>query len=122
MKSLGDGLTVQMADIARASFQPEAVVVKVESGQPKTLKRLRKDFLSDRNTNFKKDGSPISAATLHAYDLVTQEFLDIVKQTQASKITKQDLKGWVANFVSGYATTRSALSMCCSPASCDFVA
>jgi integrase len=63
--------------------------------QPKTLEEFRTEFLRDKETTFKKDGTPQDSETIRCYGLATREFLDIVKRTQPDQITKQDMKDWI---------------------------
>jgi integrase/recombinase XerD len=63
--------------------------------QPKTLGELRDAFLHDKQTTFKKDGSPLDPDTISSYEKVTREFLDIVKHNLPSEITRQDLRDWI---------------------------
>lgn len=69
---------------------------KPSPARPKTLEQHREAFLHDKRTTFKKDGSPLDADTIRSYELVTREFLGIVKRTQPTQITKQDLKDWIS--------------------------
>ena len=69
---------------------------KPSPAAPKTLEQHREAFLHDKRTTFKKDGSPLDTDTVRSYELVTREFLDIVKRTQPTQITKQDLKDWIS--------------------------
>ena len=77
------------AKAAAAPPKPSPVISK-------TLKQQRDAFLHDRRTTFKKDGSPLAADTIRSYELVTREFLDTIERSQATQITKQDLKDWIA--------------------------
>lgn len=68
----------------------------VFSVHPQTLEEMRTAFLHDKVTTFKKDGTPLDLDTIRSYKLVSREFLDTVKRTQAAHITKQDMKDWIA--------------------------
>jgi hypothetical protein len=61
---------------------------------PKSLEELRGAFLHDRRTTRKRDGSPLDPDTIRSYELVTREFLEVIKRKLPSEITKQDLKDW----------------------------
>jgi integrase/recombinase XerD len=63
---------------------------------PQTLLELREAFLRDKKTTFKKDGSPLDPDTIHGYEIVTQEFIEIIGRKMPKQITKQDLKLWIA--------------------------
>jgi hypothetical protein len=68
---------------------------KPSPATPKTLEDYRTAFLHDRRTTRKRDGSSLDPGTIRSYELVTREFLDTIKRTQPSQITKQDLKDWM---------------------------
>jgi integrase len=44
----------------------------------------------------RREGSLLDPDTIRSYELVTREFLDIIKRKLPSEITKQDLKDWMA--------------------------
>jgi Phage integrase family len=63
---------------------------------PLTLEQQREAFIRDKKTTFKKDGTPLDKDTIRTYEVVTEEFIKIVKWRFATEVTKQDLKDWIA--------------------------
>jgi hypothetical protein len=93
-------MTFEQALIHRAKkevevLQEPCVEVEEQSVPPKTLEEWRTEFLHDKNSTLKKDGSPLDTDTIHSYELLTREFLDIVKRTQPGQIVKQDMRDWI---------------------------
>ncbi len=93
-------MTFERALIHRAKKEAEvlqepSVEAAVKLVAPKTLEELRTEFLHDKNTTLKKDGTPLDADTIHSYEVLTREFLDIVKRTQPGQIVKQDMRDWI---------------------------
>jgi len=68
---------------------------KPSPAAPKSLEELRTAFIHDKSTTIKKDGTRLDDDTLTSYERVTREFLDTIKRTIPSDITKQDLKDWM---------------------------
>jgi integrase/recombinase XerD len=68
---------------------------KPSPSAPKPLEQLRTAFIHDKSTTIKKDGTRLDDDTLSSYARVTREFLDTIKRTMPSDITKQDLKDWM---------------------------
>jgi hypothetical protein len=84
------GVGIQAACQARSQKEQEMLLPsreseaqpKPSSATPKSLDELRTAFIRDKNTTFKKDGSPLDPATIRSYENVAREFLDIVKRTK----------------------------------------
>jgi integrase len=99
-KTLPRGIGLKMAQMACASFEPPTVKEAKEEEQentakPQNLAAMRSAFLLDKNTTFKKDGTPLDADTIHSYELVTAEFIKVTGRTKAGQITKQDMRNWI---------------------------
>jgi len=99
-KTLPRGIGLKMAQMACASFEPPTVKEAKEGEQENTAKpqnfaAMRSAFLLDKNTTFKKDGTPLDADTIHSYELVTAEFIKVTGRTKAGQITKQDMRNWI---------------------------
>jgi integrase len=93
-------MTFEQALLQRAKkevtiLQEPSVEAAVKPVAPKTLEEWRTEFLHDKNTTLKKDGTPLDTDTIHSYELLTREFLDIVKRTQPGQIVKQDMRDWI---------------------------
>jgi integrase len=96
VKSLKGTMGLKLARIACASFEPPVEnIPAAEPPRPKTLDDYRIEFLHDKSTTFKKDGTPLDTETIRSYELVTREFIDIIKRTQPTQITKKDLRNWI---------------------------
>jgi integrase len=101
---LSVGTDIQAACQARSQKEQEMLLLsqgskaqpKPSPATPKSLEELRAAFIRDKNTTFKKDGSPLDPDTIRSYENVTREFVDIIHRTLPSEITKQDLKDWIA--------------------------
>jgi len=76
-------------------LRDEAHPPKPSPAAPKSLEELRREFIHDKKTTFKKDGTPLDPDTISSYEKVTREFLDIIKKSNPAQITKQDLKEWM---------------------------
>jgi len=76
-------------------LRDEAHPPKPSPAAPKSLEELRTEFIPDKKTTFKKDGTPLDPDTISSYEKVTREFLDIIKKQTPGQITKQDLKDWM---------------------------
>jgi hypothetical protein len=93
-------MTFEQALIQRAKKEVEilqgpSVEAAVKPMAPKTLEEWRTEFLHDKNTTLKKDGTPLDTDTIHSYELLTREFLDMVKRMQPGQIVKQDMRDWI---------------------------
>ena len=73
-------------------LRDEAHPPKPSPAAPKSLEELRTEFIHDKKTTFKKDGTPLDPDTISSYEKVTREFLDIIKKQTPGQLTKQDLK------------------------------
>jgi integrase/recombinase XerD len=94
---LDSALRQRMSQEIKLMKEPETEAEPAKSPlQKQTLEELRDAFLEDKSTTFKSDGSSIDGDTVQTYKLVTREFLDTVKRTMPSQITRQDLKNWMA--------------------------
>jgi integrase len=86
----------------KARFQKESELAqgfadpKPSPAPSKSLEECREEFLHDKRTTFKGDGSPLDPDTIRSYEIVTRGFLDVIKRNQPSHITRQDLKNWIA--------------------------
>jgi len=97
-KTLPRGIGLKMAQMACASFEPPTVKEAKEEEQHSEAAEFggqRSAFLLDKNTTFKKDGTPLDADTIHSYELVTAEFIKVTGRTKAGQITKQDMRNWI---------------------------
>jgi integrase len=93
-------MTFEQALIHRAKkevevLQEPSLEAAVKHVAPKTLEEWRTEFLHDKNTTLKKDGTPLDTDTIHSYEVLTREFLDIVKRTHPGEIVKQDMRDWI---------------------------
>jgi integrase len=95
VKALTGNHTYRTAMRDCLEFEPEEQTSGVPKAQPKTLDELRTTFLHDKRTTRKKDGTPLDQETIHSYELVTRKFIDIIKGTLPSQITKQDMRDWI---------------------------
>ena len=77
------------------AFEPEEETAPSPKAQPRTLDELRTSFLHDKRTTRKKDGTPLDPETIRSYELVTRSFIDTIKRTLPSQITKQDMRDWI---------------------------
>jgi hypothetical protein len=59
----------------------------------KTLEEFRTDFLRDKETTVRSDGTPLDSDTVRTYNLVTREFLGTIKRSLPSEITRQRFEG-----------------------------
>jgi hypothetical protein len=76
-------------------LRDEAHPPKPSPAAPKSLEELRTEFIHDKKTTFKKDGTPLDPDTISSYEKVTREFIDIIKKQTPGQLTKQDLKNWM---------------------------
>ena len=76
-------------------LREDATPAKPSPAAPKYVEEFRTAFIHDKKTTFKKDGTPLDPDTISSYEKVTREFLDIIKKSNPSLITKQDLKDWM---------------------------
>lgn len=79
-----------------ALWRQEKVEAKPSPVKPKTLEELRGEFIHDKRTTYKKDGSPLDPDTITHYEQVTAEFLKTTGRVFPRDITRQDLKNWMA--------------------------
>jgi integrase len=102
-ESLGNkwGLKVYLKERAakelRLLEEPEPEPKPEKAAQPKTLEEFRTDFLHDKKTTVRSDGTPLDADTVRTYTQVTREFLDTIKRNLPTEITRQNLKDWLAH-------------------------
>jgi integrase/recombinase XerD len=94
------GSDINAALKARMEKESELLTRPVEAKPspeaPKRLEELRTAFIHDKKTTFKKDGFPLDPDTITSYEKVTREFIEIIKRTFPSEITRQDLRDWIA--------------------------
>ena len=108
-KWLSVGTDLNTASAARGQKEQELLVLsKDEATQPKptpaapkSLEELRTAFIHDKRTTIKKDGTPLHPNTIRSFEVVTRGFLDTIKRTFPSEVTKQDLKDWMMKLRQG---------------------
>ena|SRR5271165_6397792 len=93
------GTDINAALKARMEKESELLTRPAEAqpspAAPKSLEELRTAFIHDKSTTIKKDGTRLDDDTLSSYERMSREFLDTIKRTAPSDITKQDLKDWM---------------------------
>jgi integrase/recombinase XerD len=100
-ETIRDNLGVESAAQIKASeikgkkFSKPLASVPSEP-RTKSLVEWREEFLADKRTTRKRDGSTLDADTLRSYEVVTDEFLTTIKKKRPQAITKADLKLWIA--------------------------
>jgi integrase/recombinase XerD len=112
-KWLSVGTDLNAANAARGQKEQELLLLsKDEATQakpspavPKTLEQLRTAFVHDKRTTIKKDGTPLEPDTIRSFEVVTRGFLDTIKRTSPSEVTKQDLKDWMMKLRQGDPST-----------------
>jgi integrase len=118
-KWLSVGTDLNAASAARGQKEQELLVLgkdeatqpKPSPAAPKTLEELRTAFIHDKRTTIKKDGTPLHPNTIRSFEVVTRGFLDTIKRTLPSEVTKQDLKDWMMKLRQGdQARKRKAVS------------
>lgn len=108
-KWLSVGTDLSVANGARGQKEQELLLLsKDESAQPKPtpdapklLEELRTAFIHDKKTTIKKDGTPLHPNTIRSFEVVTKGFLDAIRRTFPSEVTKQDLKDWMMKLRQG---------------------
>jgi integrase len=96
VKSLEGKMGLKLARIACASFEPPVEDIPgAQPSPPKTLDDYRIEFLRDKSTTFKRDGTPLDPETIRSYEQVTREFIDLTKRTHPNEINKKDLRNWI---------------------------
>jgi len=108
-KWLSVGTDLNAASAARGQKEQELLVLskdeatqpKPSPAAPKTLEELRTAFIHDKRTTIKKDGTPLHPNTIRSFEVVTRGFLDTIKRTLPSEVTKQDLKDWMMKLRQG---------------------
>jgi integrase len=108
-KWLSVGTDLNAASAARGQKEQELLVMskdkatqpKPSPAAPKTLEELRAAFIHDKRTTIKKDGTPLHPNTIRSFEVVTRGFLDTIKRTLSSEVTKQDLKDWMMKLRQG---------------------
>jgi hypothetical protein len=85
------------------------IALPAEPAPRKTLWTLRDEFIEDKKTTFKKDGTPLDTDTIKSYENVTKEFLEIIGHQYPEQIATKDLKAWMMKLRSGYGD-REAIS------------
>jgi len=118
-KWLSVGADLNVANAARGEKEQELLLPsKDESAQakpsptaPKSLEDLRTAFIHDKKTTIKKDGTPLHPDTIRSFEVVTRGFLDTIKRTIPSEVTKQDLKDWMMKLRQGD-PTRNRNAVC----------
>jgi integrase/recombinase XerD len=112
-KWLSVGTDLNAANAARGQKEQELLLLsKDEATQskpfpavPKTLEQLRTAFIHDKRTTIKKDGTPLEPDTIRSFEVVTRGFLDTIKRTLPSEVTKQNLKDWMMKLRQGDPST-----------------
>jgi len=108
-KWLSVGTDLSIANGARGQKEQNLLLLsKEDSAQPKptpaapkSLGELRTAFIHDKRTTIKKDGTPLHPNTIRSFEVVTRGFLDTIKRTFPSEVTKQDLKDWMMKLRQG---------------------
>jgi integrase len=90
-----DALKYKQSEIKGKKFSKPLPTVAVEP-KTKSFTQWRDDFLVDKRSSRKPDGTPLDADTIHSYELVTEEFLTTIKKKTPDQLTKSDLKLWIA--------------------------
>jgi integrase/recombinase XerD len=85
------------------------IALPAEPAPRKTLWTLRDEFIEDKKTTFKRDGTPLDADTIKSYENVTKEFLEIIGRQYPEQIATKDLKVWMMRLRNGYGD-REAIS------------
>lgn len=118
-KWLSVGTDLNVANAARGQKEQELLLLnkdgaaqpKPSPSVPKTLEELRTAFIHDKRTTIKKDGTLLHPNTIRSFEVVTRAFLDTIKRTLPSEVTKQDLKDWMMKLRQGDpARNRKAVS------------
>ena len=109
-KWLSVGNDLNSASRARGQKEQELLflskeVVSQPKPSPKSLEEGRTAFIHDKRTTIKKDGTALDPDTIRSFEVVTREFLDCIKRTLPSEVTKQDLKNWMTRLRQGNPTT-----------------
>lgn len=80
---------------AKRYSQDPTIGLKASAPRPKTLARLRVDFLETKRLTKKSDGSRLDKETLSAYQQQVTEFLRAAGKTYANEIDAMDLRRYM---------------------------